>query len=195
MVRSFLPHQSPPQKSERQVGGAVQNRLGPLTLGGDQELALLMHNLQDRAASQQVLVPGILADVGTALAGGVLAHLIADRIAQVRGDRQVVGRVPGPRGRDRHRAIVVVTDAGPWDGHFAEGGREGVRSRTAALDAAPAVTLPPLEDEFLVGLLDEGPEEPALDLQAGLRDERLDLIGEMLILVGPGQSHLQFEFE
>ena len=49
------------------------------------------------------------------------------------------------------------------------------------------------KDQFLVGLLDQGAEEPALDLQAGLMDERLDLVGEMLVLVGQGQGHPQAE--
>ena len=49
---------------------------------------------------------------------------------------------------------------------------------------APAFAAPVLQDQFLVGLLDEGSEEPSLDLKAGLMDERLDLVGEVLVLGG-----------
>ena len=45
-----------------------------------------------------------------------------------------------------------------------------------------------LQDQLLVGLLDEGSEEPALDLKAGLMDERLDLVGEVLVLDGTGND-------
>ena len=45
-----------------------------------------------------------------------------------------------------------------------------------------------LQDQLLVGLLDEGSEEPALDLKAGLMDERLDLVGEVLVLGGTGRD-------
>jgi hypothetical protein len=47
----------------------------------------------------------------------------------------------------------------------------------------------------LVGLLDEDPKELPLDLETGLRDTRLDLVGEMLVLIGHGHSHLQLELE
>ncbi len=49
--------------------------------------------------------------------------------------------------------------------------------RAAAEDAAAGLAVPPLKDQFLVGLLDEGPEEPPLDFEPGLMDERLDLVG------------------
>ena len=39
-----------------------------------------------------------------------------------------------------------------------------------ALDAAAAFAVPPLEDQLLVGLLDEDPEEPALDFEPGVMD-------------------------
>jgi hypothetical protein len=38
-------------------------------------------------------------------------------------------------------------------------------------------------------------EEPALDFETGVRNECLDLLGERLVLVGPGQGHLQPEFK
>ena len=58
---------------------------------------------------------------------------------------------------------------------------------------APALPCRLLQDQFLVGLLDEGSEEPALDFEAGLMDERLDLVGEVLVLGRHGQGHLQRE--
>ena len=45
-----------------------------------------------------------------------------------------------------------------------------------------------LQDQLLVGLLDEGSEEPALDLKAGLMDERLDLVGGVLVLGRRGRD-------
>src|SRR5205823_13338658 len=64
-----------------------------------------------------------------------------------------------------------------------------------ALDAVAAFAGAPLEDQFLVRLLDEDLKEPALDLEAGLMDEGLDLVGEMLILLGQGDGHLELELE
>ena len=61
----------------------------------------------------------------------------------------------------------------------------------APLEAGPGFAVPLLEDEFLVGLLDEGPEEPTLEFEAGLMDVGLDLVGEMLVLERHGQGHLQ----
>ena len=52
-----------------------------------------------------------------------------------------------------------------------------------------------LQDQLLVGLLDEGSEEPALDLKAGLMDERLDLVGEVLVLGRHGQGHPQRQLQ
>jgi hypothetical protein len=91
--------------------------------------------------------------------------------------------------------IAVVTDSGPLDGDFPEGGLEGEGSCAAALDAAAAFAVPPLEDEFLVRFLDEDPEELSLDFETDLMDARLDLVEEMLVLVGHGHGHLQLEFE
>src|SRR5207249_5180457 len=92
------------------------------------------------------------------------------------GDAELVGRAPGPCRRGLDRAIVVVTDPGPLHGDFAEGGLEGEGSCPPPLDAVATVAVAALEDQFLVGLLDEDLEEPALDREPGLRDERLDLV-------------------
>src|SRR5208337_76759 len=40
-----------------------------------------------------------------------------------------------------------------------------------------------------------GSEEPALDLKAGLMDERLDLVGEVLVLGRHGQGHPQRQLQ
>src|SRR5512135_1909803 len=140
----------------------------------------------ERLPSQQILVSGVLADVGAAFPRGLIAHLITHGITRVLGDGELVGCVPSGRRWDLHRVIGIVADPGPLDDDLAEGGLEGVGSCPAALDAAAAFAVPTLEDEFLVGLLDEDWEEPALDLEAGVMDERLDLLGEMLVLVGHG---------
>ncbi len=64
-----------------------------------------------------------------------------------------------------------------------------------ALDAGPAFAVPLLKNQFVIGLLDERAEESALDFKAGLMDKRLDLVGEMLILMRHGQGHLERQFE
>jgi len=43
--------------------------------------------------------------------------------------------------------------------------------------------------------LDQDLEEPALDFETGLMDERLDLVGEMLVLLWHGQRHPQRQLE
>ena len=50
------------------------------------------------------------------------------------------------------------------------------------LDTSAGFAAAVLQGQLLVGLLDEGSEEPALDLKAGLMDERLDLVGKVLVL-------------
>ena len=57
-----------------------------------------------------------------------------------------------------------------------------------ALDTSAGFAAAVLQDQLLVGLLDEGSEEPAPDLKAGLMDERLDLVGEVLVLDGTGRD-------
>ena len=88
-----------------------------------------------------------------------------------------------------------MRDPGPFDGDFAEVGFLGEGSGPAALDAATALTVPPLEHQFVVGLLDEGAEEPPLDLEAGAVDARLDPVGKVLVLVGHGQGHPEPELQ
>src|SRR5262249_44568783 len=51
------------------------------------------------------------------------------------------------------------------------------------------------EDQLPIGLLDEGPEEAALDLESGVMDQRLDPVGEPVILFRHGQGHLKLELE
>ena len=43
--------------------------------------------------------------------------------------------------------------------------------------------MPSLQDQFLIGYLDQGLEELALDFKTGLMDARLDSVREMLVLV------------
>jgi aryl carrier-like protein len=51
--------------------------------------------------------------------------------------------------------------------------------------------VPLLEGQLAIGLLDEDPEEPTLELEADLIDVGLDPVGEMLILMRHGQGHLE----
>ena len=81
------------------------------------------------------------------------------------------------------------------DGDLAEDRLEGEGSRPPPLDAGTALAVPLLEDQFVIGLLDEDLEEPPLEFEAGLMDVGLDLVGEMLVLVRHGQGHLQRQFE
>lgn len=197
-VAEFFHHgvaRRPTEQGQLGLGRVVQDGAGALALSGDQSITFLMDDLEDRAPPQEIVVSGGSADVDAALPRGLIAHLIADRIAEILSDGELVGRIPGGRGWDLHRVIAVVTDPGPLDGDCAEGGLEGERSCPAALDAVATLAVPALQDQFVVGLLDEGAEEPALDLEAGVMDARLDLVGEMLVLVGQGQAHLQLEFE
>ena len=46
-----------------------------------------------------------------------------------------------------------------------------------------AFAVPVLENQFLIGLLDQDLEEPALNLETGLMNARPDLVGEMLVLL------------
>ena len=72
------------------------------------------------------------------------------------------------------------------DGDLTEDGLEGAGPRLPASEAATAFTVASLKDQLLVGLLDEGSEEPALHFEDGLMGERLDLVGEMLVLLRQG---------
>ena len=70
-----------------------------------------------------------------------------------------------------------------------------VKGRVPRLDAGTAFAMPLLQDQFLVGLLHEHLEEPALGFQTGLMNVGLDLVGEMLILLRYGQAYLKRRFE
>ena len=70
-----------------------------------------------------------------------------------------------------------------------------VKAVSPAAGSGAAFALPLLEDQFVVGLLDEGLEEPALDFETALMDVGLDPLGEMLVLMRHGQGHLQPQFE
>src|SRR5208283_5045086 len=150
-----------------------------------------MHDVDDRAPPQQTLVPSVLADVGEALSRGSIAHLITDRVPEILGDGELVGCVPDGRRRDLNRAVVIVADPRPLNGDLAESRLEGVGTCPPPLDASAAFAVPLLENQFLIGLLDQDLEEPALDFETGLMNVRLDLVGEMLILLEYGQGHLQ----
>jgi hypothetical protein len=47
----------------------------------------------------------------------------------------------------------------------------------------------------LVGLLEKALHETALDFVTAFEDERLDLVGEMLVLIGHGEGHLHAQFD
>src|SRR5208337_76757 len=136
------------------LGRSVQDRAASLTLRADQLLALLMHDVDDRAEPQQVLIPGVAADLGTALARGSIAELITDRIPEVPGDVQLVGCLPGPGRGDLDGVVVLVADPRPLDGDLAEGRLEGERPRPPALDTSAGFAAAVLQDQLLVGLLD-----------------------------------------
>ena len=161
----------------------------------DQAAPLFMHDLDDRAPPEQVRLTGVFTDLLEAPARGVLAHLITDRVAAILGDMELVGRVPGARRRHLHRAILLVLDSRPPNGDLTKGRLEREGSCPPKPDASATFALPPLEDQFLVGFLDEDLEEAALDVQARVMDERLDLVGEMFVLVGHGQGHPQLELQ
>src|SRR5271166_5943053 len=90
---------------------------------------------------------------------------------------------------------MVVADPRPLNGDFAEEGFEGERSCPPALDASTGFALPVLENQFLIGLLDQDLEEPALDFETGLMNVRFDLVGEMPVLSWHRQRHLKGQFE
>ena len=88
-----------------------------------------------------------------------------------------------------------MADPRPLNGDFAEDGFEGERSCPPALDASTGFAVPVLENQFLIGLLDQDLEEPTLDFETGLMNVRLNLVGEMLVLPWHGQGDLQRQFE
>ena len=173
------------------LGRAGQDGLGAFTLRGDQFLTLLMDDVDDRAPSQQILVTRVQTDVGATLARGLIAHLVTDRVPKILGDHQLMRRVPGDRRGHYHRAIRLVEDSRPPDGDLAEDRLEGEGASPLPLDAGAVFAMPPLQDQFLIGLLDKDPEEPALEFETRLMNVGLDLVGEMLVLVRHGQGHSQ----
>ena len=58
-----------------------------------------------------------------------------------------------------------------------------------------ALAMPSLQDQFLIGFLDQGLEELALDFKAGLMYARLDSVREMLVLLWYGKRKIQREPE
>jgi hypothetical protein len=84
-----------------------------------------------------------------------------------------------------------VEDSRPFDFDLAEDGLEGEGSCALPLDAGPGFAVPLLEDQLVIGLLDEDLEEPPLEFEAGLMDVGLDLVGEMLVLGRNGQGHVE----
>ena len=118
--------------------------MGSLALRDDPLLALLMHDVDDRALPEQILVPSVLADVGAALPRGSIAHLITDRVPEILGDGELVGCVPGGRRRYLDRAILVVADPQPLNGDFAEDCFEGEGSCPPPLDASATFAVPVL---------------------------------------------------
>jgi hypothetical protein len=132
-----------------------------------------MHDVDDRAETRQILVAGAPTDLDMALPRRLIAHLIADRVAKIPGDHELVRRLPGDRRGHLDRPIMLVEDARPPDGELAEDGLEGEWSSPLPLDAGTGFAVPPLEFE------------------ADLMDVGLDLVGEMLVLGRHGQGHLE----
>ena len=126
---------------------------------------------------------------------GLIAHPITDRVAEVPGDVELVGRVPGGCRGNLHRVIVIVADSRPPNGNLAKDRLEGEGPCSTALDAGAAFALPTLQNQLLVGLFQEGLEESTLGFEPCLVNDCLDLVGEMLVLVGHGQSHLELELK
>jgi hypothetical protein len=86
-----------------------------------------------------------------------------------------------------------VKNPAPAHGDFTKRGLEGERPRPPALDAATAFAVPLMQNQFLVSLLNENSEKPALEFEPDLMNGGLDLVGEVLILVRHGQGNLQFQ--
>jgi hypothetical protein len=86
-----------------------------------------------------------------------------------------------------------VADAGSLHGDVTEEGLKGEGPGATALDARAPLAVADLEDQFGVGLLDEGLEELALDLDADPMDMILDLVREVLVLGRQWQGGLEFK--
>ena len=83
-----------------------------------------------------------------------------------------------------------MADSRPPNGNLAKDRLEGEGPCSTALDAGAAFALPTLQNQLLIGLFQEGLEELTLGFEPCLVNDCLDLVGEMLVLVGHGQSHL-----
>jgi hypothetical protein len=97
-------------------------------------------------------------------------------------------------GRPR-RAIRLVEDARSLNGDLTENRLESEGPRPLPLNASIVFAMPLLQDQFVVGLLDQDLEEPALEFETRLMNVGLDLVGEMLVLVRHGQGHSQGQIE
>jgi hypothetical protein len=99
----------------------------------------------------------------------------------------LVGRLPGDRRGRLDRAVLLVEDSRPLDGDLAEDRLEGEGPCPPPLNAGIGFAVPPLEDQFVIGLLDEDLEEPPLEFEAGLMDVGLDLVGRCSSWGGMGK--------
>ena len=87
-----------------------------------------------------------------------------------------MGCLPGNRRWHPDRAILLVEDSRPPNGDRAEDRLEGEGACSPPLDASAALAMPLLKNQFLIGLLDEDLEEPALDFETGPMDVGLNLV-------------------
>ena len=129
-----------------------------------------------------------MTDLGTTFGGGVLAHAIAHGLAKMVGDGQLMRGLPGGGRGGFDRAIGLVADPSAVYGDGAEDGFEGERSGAAALDALAHLAVTLLQDELGVGLFDQSVKELSLDLQADVMNDRLNLMGQVGVLLGQRQS-------
>jgi hypothetical protein len=89
----------------------------------------------------------------------------------------------------------MVANPRPLHSHLAEGRLEGVRACPPPLDASAPLAVPLLKNQFFVGLLDQDLVQLTLDLETGLMDVGLDLVGETFVLGRYGQGHLQQQIQ
>jgi lipopolysaccharide transport system permease protein len=101
-----------------------------------------MDDIEDRAFPQQVLVPGVPADLIAAGGGGALSELIADCIPEIPSDVELVGRAPSTGRGNLDGAVGVVTDPRPPDGHLAEDRLEGEGARPPEPEAGAGLAVP-----------------------------------------------------
>ena len=153
-----------------------------------------MHNLDDRGPPSSFSSPAYW-QISAHLPRGLIPHLITNVVAEILSDVELVRCVPGDCRRYLHRAVVLVADSRPPNGDIAEDRLEGEGACSSTLDAGAAFAVTELQDQFLVGLLHEDLEEPALDFKTSLMNGRFNLVGKMLVLVRHGQGHPQRQFE